>query len=476
MGELRPGTVIAGKYRLERPISKGGMGSVWLADHMQLEAPVAVKFMRGSLVTDTIARSRFEREAKAAAQLRSPYVVHVYDHGLHEGSPYIVMEYLEGSDLRGHLRGRRSLPPGEAARICDQICKGLERAHNAGIVHRDLKPGNIFLSEPDDGMVKILDFGIAKETGSSRVVQGETTTTGQLLGSPHYMSPEQARGKDLDGRSDLWSVAVILFRTLTGHRPFDGDDIGDLIVRICTDAVPPATRFRPELGPEVDAFFARAFERDVERRFPDARTFAEAFRAALEAKLGPHVSGAWDRISQATGPVPIGGHTGLVGHDGLVGDTGPTGSPISSSSERMAAVLRPGPDTLDTLAATTAPSRSRAAWVGGAAALLAVVAGVGAVIATSTSGSSAVEPAAARGAAVDGAAPTAEAIPEPAPEDPEVEAPEAAAPEPVAEDPEPVASSTGKGAVPAPRPRVPRPVRPRPLPHPPPPPEPDLGY
>lgn len=309
MGELQPGTVIAGKYRLERPLSKGGMGSVWLADHLHLEAPVAVKFMRTSLVTDSVARSRFEREAKAAAQLRSPFVVHVYDHGLHDGSPFIVMEYLEGSDLRGHLRGKRALPPAEAVRICEQICKGLQRAHNAGIVHRDLKPGNVFLSAPDDGMVKILDFGIAKETGSSRVVQGETTTTGQLLGSPHYMSPEQARGQTLDGRSDLWSVAVILFRVLTGHRPFDGDDIGDLIVKICTETVPAASGLRPELGPDVDAFFTRAFERDVEKRFPDARTFAEAFRAALTPQIGANVSGGWDRMSAPMPPADGGPDT-----------------------------------------------------------------------------------------------------------------------------------------------------------------------
>ncbi len=469
MGELRPGTVIADKYRLERPLSKGGMGSVWLADHLHLEAPVAVKFMRASLVTDNVARSRFEREAKAAAQLRSPYVVHVYDHGLHEGSPFIVMEYLEGSDLRGHLRGGRALAPSEAVQICDQICKGLQRAHTAGIVHRDLKPANVFLSAPDDGMVKILDFGIAKETGASRVVQGETTTTGQLLGSPHYMSPEQARGKHVDGRSDLWSLAVILYRCLTGHRPFDGDDIGDLIVRICTDPVPPATRFRPELGAEVDAFFARAFQRELDLRFPDARTFAEAFRASLRLQLGPHASGAWDRHSQP------------MAWNEINVDTHPTGSGISSSSEKMDAILRPGADTVDTLAATTGPSRSRAAWVGGMMALLAVLGGVGAVLATSRGTSDAAAPASA--AAVDGAEP-APALDEP----PEVDEPTAEEPEPEPEaEPEggpeagPAASATATAtakpvrAVP-PRGPVRVPVRPPPPPPPPSPKGPDLGY
>ncbi|MEM1033926.1 MAG: serine/threonine-protein kinase, partial [Myxococcota bacterium] len=364
MGELRPGSVVADKYRLERPLSKGGMGSVWVADHLHLEAPVAVKFMRAALVTDPMARARFEREAKAAAQLRSPFVVHVYDHGLHEGSPFIVMEYLEGSDLRGHLRGGRRLAPREAVRICEEICKGLQRAHDAGIVHRDLKPGNIFLSAPDDGMVKLLDFGIAKETGAARVVVGETTSTGQLLGSPHYMSPEQARGQAVDGRSDLWSLSVILFRILTGKRPFDGDDIGDLIVRICTEAPPDASSFRAELGADVDAFFARAFQRDVALRFDDARAFAAAFRAAVEAQPG----------LLASSPDEADGGEEAVRRSGVTpAPSTPHPGTLTSSSEKMAAALRPAaPETVDTLAAAMSPARSRVAWVGGGLALVAL--------------------------------------------------------------------------------------------------------
>ncbi|HZO13833.1 MAG TPA: protein kinase [Polyangiaceae bacterium] len=283
MSEVQPGHVIAGKYRLIQRISGGGMGSVWLAEHGQLDAPVAVKFMHGSLLDVQGARARFEREAKAAAQIRSPYVVHVYDHGIdgETGTPFIVMEYLEGQDLGTRLKRGQRLELREAVRICDQVCKGLYRAHKLGIVHRDLKPGNIFLSEADDQMVKLLDFGIAKETGNKRVVRGETTTTGQVLGSPHYMSPEQARGRQLDGRSDLWSLAVIMYRAITGKRPFDGDDMGDLIVRICTDPVPPASHVNITLGPAVDAFFDRAFSREPSARFQTAKAFAAEFKAAV---------------------------------------------------------------------------------------------------------------------------------------------------------------------------------------------------
>ena len=300
-------------------------------------------------------KARFEREAKAAAQIRSPYVVHIYDHGIDSGTPFIVMEYLEGEDLRQRIRGKRTLAPSEAVRVCDEICKGLGRAHQLGIVHRDLKPANIFLAAPD-AMVKILDFGIAKETGKRRVVDGETTTTGQVLGSPHYMSPEHARGLPVDGRSDLWSIAVILYRAMTGERPFDGHDIGDLIVRICTDPVPRASSLQPELGATVDAFFEKAFQRDPAQRFQDAAAFAGAFREAFADHMLAERSGAWAaRVSQpgeATGSNPS--------------LSGPMGTPTSS---RFGAVALHGLDDEDEIptrtpgdtfaAATTAPRRGR---------------------------------------------------------------------------------------------------------------------
>ncbi|MBW2523600.1 MAG: serine/threonine protein kinase, partial [Deltaproteobacteria bacterium] len=302
MAEIHPGDVIAEKYRLEQAISEGGMGSVWLAQHLQLDAPVAIKFMHGNLLDSPEALARFEREAKSSAQIRSPFVVHVYDHGVDDGSPYIVMEFLEGEDLGARLKRDPPLAPDQLVLICDQVAKGLERAHRLGIVHRDLKPGNVFLSKPDDDMVKLLDFGIAKETGKRRTVQGEVTTQGQVLGSPQYMSPEQARGQDIDGRADLWSLAVILYRALTLQRPFDADDMGDLIVKICTEDVEPPSLHRPDLGPAVDAFFATAFQRNPDDRFQSPAEFAAALRAALGANFNlptQGVSGTWPALTDS---------------------------------------------------------------------------------------------------------------------------------------------------------------------------------
>jgi eukaryotic-like serine/threonine-protein kinase len=296
--KLREGALFGGKYRLTRRLGGGGMGEVWLGHHTGLDAPVAVKFMHPLLVEVSAARARFEREAKSAAQIRSPHVVHVYDHGIQDGLPYIVMEYLEGEDLGERLRRVGTLALADAVRIAVEVCKGLQRAHGLGIVHRDLKPGNVFLSAPDDDMVKILDFGIAKETGRP-LVTSETTTTGQLLGSPHYMSPEQCRGMTVDGRSDLWSLGVIFFRAVTGRKPFEGTDIGDLIVRICVDPLPSVAELRPELGPGLDGFFARALDHSPDQRFQTARAFAEAL---LQCQDGD--AQAWGEQARTSGRFP----------------------------------------------------------------------------------------------------------------------------------------------------------------------------
>ena len=154
--ELREGAVIADRFRLIRQLGKGGMGEVWAAQHISLEIPCAVKFIHGESAAQPEVRMRFQREAKAAAQIRSPHVVNVYDHGIDGETPFIVMEYLEGGDLQHRLRGGKRLTASQCVRLCDEVCKGLYRAHRLGIVHRDLKPGNIWLSEPDDDMVKIL--------------------------------------------------------------------------------------------------------------------------------------------------------------------------------------------------------------------------------------------------------------------------------------------------------------------------------
>ncbi|WP_437524706.1 protein kinase [Sorangium sp. So ce726] len=267
--QFAPDSVVGGKYRLERPLSHGGMGSVWVARHVNLGSLVAVKFMDPTYAASSTFLARFEREARIAASLQSPHVVYVQDFGVDDDTPYLVMELLQGEDLGTRLLhvGRLSLV--DATLILVQAGKAIRRAHDAGLVHRDLKPANLFLVRVEgeqDEIVKILDFGIVKETGAA--LTEEVTRTGELLGSPHYMSPEQVRGeKDIDQRSDLWSLGVILFYGVTGELPFQGAQLGAVIANILVGPVPSASLIAPDLPPTIDAFFARALARERADRF-----------------------------------------------------------------------------------------------------------------------------------------------------------------------------------------------------------------
>ena len=225
--QLAANVVIAERFRLTRQLGQGGMGSVWLATHLALDIPCAVKFIEGEIAQLPEAQQRFEREAKAAAQLRSPHVVQILDHGVFQGTPYIAMELLDGEDFGKRLQRIGRMPPSDVLRIVGQVCRALTKAHGVGIVHRDLKPENIFLVPDDDREIaKVLDFGIAKATGTG--IDGSNTKTGAMLGTPYYMSPEQAQGiKAVDARSDLWSLAVIVFQALTGRLPFESEALGD---------------------------------------------------------------------------------------------------------------------------------------------------------------------------------------------------------------------------------------------------------
>ncbi|KYF94005.1 hypothetical protein BE17_45515, partial [Sorangium cellulosum] len=293
-------------------LARGGMGSIWVARHLQLDVGVAVKLMASEYAASTTARARFEREARAAAQLKIPNVVHVHDYGIEDDTPFLVMELLEGEDLETRLAREGRLTGAATLTIVTQVCKALRRAHETGIIHRDLKPANLFLSRQDeDELVKILDFGIAKAEGM--LLAGKETKTGTLVGSPYYMSPEQVRrSKSLDRRSDLWSVGVIIYRCLTGRLPFPGEEIGEVFVAICTEDFPLPSSLAPELGPEVDRFFARALMRDPEHRFQSASELAEAFHAAI------HLPGAEIRAPQPSA-LAEGALLPLAGHDGASG-------------------------------------------------------------------------------------------------------------------------------------------------------------
>src|SRR5580692_5412441 len=277
---MEVGRLIGQSIRLSKPLGAGGMGSVWLADHLTLETTVVVKFMHGALGEDPANRERFTREAVAASQVKSPHVVQTFDHGLTpEGIPYIVMERLEGEDLGKRLE-RGCLSTKELGPILVQVCRALSRAHAVGVVHRDIKPDNIFLCDVGGGepFVKLLDFGIAKTAPNPKV--DEKTRTGALMGTPYYMSPEQFLGlKGIDSRTDLWSLGIVGYECLTGMRPFEAETVGGLAVAIHTQDVPMPSAPRPELRP-LDAWFAKACCRQAAGRFQNAKEFADAFTAA----------------------------------------------------------------------------------------------------------------------------------------------------------------------------------------------------
>ncbi len=281
--QTEAGEVIAGRYRLISPLGEGGMGSVWRAEHLALGTMVAIKLINQSIAQSEEALARFRREAKAAAALKSPHVVQVFDYDVADGMPYIAMEILEGESLASRLARTTVLAPQEMERIITHMCRALSKAHDVGIVHRDLKPDNVFIVRNDDEEIaKLLDFGIAKATSPTLAVTSSShTQTGTVVGTPHYMSPEQVRGlKDVDYRSDLWAVGVIAYESVLGHRPFDGESLGDIFVKIAAEPLPiPSTRSR--VPPGFDAWFARACHRDPGARFSSAKDLAEALRAVL---------------------------------------------------------------------------------------------------------------------------------------------------------------------------------------------------
>ncbi len=288
------GELVVSNIRLKEPIGEGGMGRVWLAEHLGLKTDVVVKFMSEDLAGEADAASRFSREAAAAAQVKSPHVVQMLDYGVTEnGVPFIVMEFLEGEDL-SHRVARGRLSPADAGEIVLQLGRALGKAHERGIVHRDVKPSNVFLCDAGDERVfiKLLDFGIAK-ANAGRLLGGKTTETGALMGSPFYMSPEQVIGaKDLDFRSDLWALGVVGFELATGRRPFDADTVGALALKIHHEPLPNPSDVNTSLPRAVDDWFLKACARDPKARFESAKEQAEGFAAALLGADAPRISGS----------------------------------------------------------------------------------------------------------------------------------------------------------------------------------------
>lgn len=281
------GECIAGRYRLEGPLGEGGMGSVWRARHLELDAPIAVKFQHAHRARSRGAAERFRKEARAAARLKSPNVVRVVDFGIDGDVPYLAMELLEGESLRARLEQQISSSVADVLEVTRQAASALDAAHAAGIVHRDFKPSNLFLVKSDEGeVVKLLDFGIAKWFEAEASAEGALTDDNLVVGSAHYMSPEQARGDAVDPRSDVWSLAVVAYQMLTGLVPFQGANIPDALRRICSGRFEPPSHVLSVEYVVFDAVFSRAFELDADLRFESAGEFSNALSAAGKTLLG----------------------------------------------------------------------------------------------------------------------------------------------------------------------------------------------
>ncbi|WP_437917006.1 protein kinase [Sorangium sp. So ce302] len=279
---LHTGQMVTPSLRLVRILRRGGMGSIWVADRLPLKAQVAVKFMSPEYADDPGYVERFRREAVAAAQITSPHVAQVLDHGLTaEGMPYIAMELLRGDDLRTRISRQGRLPLGEVARIVAQAAKALGQAHRLGIVHRDIKPDNLFLTQVDgETFVKVLDFGIAKRVRDLRV-----TSTGNVVGTPLYMSPEQlVSPRDLDFRADLWSLGVVAYHAITGRTPFSGETLAALTLAVHRGRFTPPSGHRIDVPAAVDEWMAKALQQDPSARFGSAKEMAEALERALSSR------------------------------------------------------------------------------------------------------------------------------------------------------------------------------------------------
>jgi serine/threonine protein kinase len=274
-----PGSVIDDKFVVSELIGSGGTGVVMAARHRVLGRLVAIKFMHPELAASPEVGARFLREARAMSRLKSEHVVGVMDVGkLPSGIPYFVMEHLTGTDLQAVLQERGPLSVEQVLDYVLQALEAIAEAHRAGIVHRDLKPANLLLTtrEDDSDFVKVLDFGNAKLTRQDRTVSEFVTRNGALLGSPLYMSPEQIRSaSSVDVRSDIWSLGVVMHELLTGHPPFQGHFLGDIIGSICADAY--AVPAREDLPAELAVILMRCFEKEPEARFQSAEELARAF-------------------------------------------------------------------------------------------------------------------------------------------------------------------------------------------------------
>lgn len=279
---VREGQVLAGKYRVEHFLAVGGMGAVVAAHHIHLDTKVAIKFLLPAMLGNEEAVARFAREARAVVKITNEHVARVFDVGtLDTGAPYMVMEFLQGSDLGTLLQERGPLEAGEAIEFVLQACEAIAEAHALGIIHRDLKPSNLFLVRRADGrqIIKVLDFGISKVTTLAALEPNITLTLASgVMGSPFYMSPEQIEASHtVDSRADIWALGVILYELLSGRMPFAGDTLPEISVRIATRPPPPLRGSSPSAPRDaLQAVIFRCLEKDREKRYRNVAELALA--------------------------------------------------------------------------------------------------------------------------------------------------------------------------------------------------------
>ena len=357
------GTVLGEKFRITQEIGRGGMAAVYEAENIHIGKRVAVKILNAELVTSRIVRERFLREARAAAAIRSPYICDVYDSGMYDGRPFLVMELLEGESLYDLMTRVRQLDPVLTLRVADHSCRGLQKAHEASVIHRDLKPENIFLTKNEEGetVAKILDFGLAKfyEPTEADAAQVRLTREGALFGTPAYMSPEQAKGRgDVDHRADLWALGCIVYECLTGQTVWNVDQgVAMILAQIAGAPIPKPTKLRPDLPASFNAWFLKALERDPAKRFQNAKDFAEGLAEAFAGQklpAPPRSSAPSEEEGQLIDELVNQSHAAIQL---------PAGAPPTASGSLSRDPVDPGPS--DVLVVQPTPSRSplRVFWV-----------------------------------------------------------------------------------------------------------------
>ena len=347
------GTVLEGKFRITREIGRGGMAAVYEAANIDIGKRFAVKILAAELITSRVVRERFIREARASASIRSPYICDVYDSGMYDDRPFLVMELLEGESLYDMMTRVRQIDPQTTLRVATHTARGLGKAHESNVVHRDLKPENIFLTKDEEGhlLAKVLDFGLAKfyEPTDSDAASVRLTREGALFGTPAYMSPEQAKGQgEVDHRADLWALGCIVYECLTGQTVWNVEQgVAMILAQIANAPLPNPLTLRPDLPRSFERWFERALDRDPDRRFQTAKEFADSLAEALSSR-----ETELRAVSPADGGVPS-----FLSADTVVENRRPAGDLRDGAASDPTST--PSPGERDPMVLSTEPPAAR---------------------------------------------------------------------------------------------------------------------